>query len=71
MAGVSSSTVRKLENGRLMLTVEVFVKLTHALHRRPSYFLGDEDGAVDRRLIRRDVRRHMPAEGAYAHGGRS
>lgn len=56
-AVVSPSTIHKLENGQLVPSVEVFVKVARALHRRASYFLGDEDGAVEMRLVRRAGRR--------------
>ncbi len=59
-AVVSPSTIHKLENGQLVPSVEVFVKVARALRRRASYFLGDEDGALELRLSRLGERRIVP-----------
>ncbi len=60
-ARVSAGTVQKIEAGRLVPSVEVFMKVTKALRRRASYFLGDEDGSVDMRVIRRGARKLLDA----------
>ncbi|HVA81944.1 MAG TPA: XRE family transcriptional regulator [Candidatus Binataceae bacterium] len=60
-AGVSAGTVQKIEAGRLVPSVEVFMKITKALRRRASYFLGDEDDAVDVRVIHRRARKLLDA----------
>ncbi|MDO8431159.1 MAG: XRE family transcriptional regulator [Candidatus Binatus sp.] len=60
-AQVSAGTIQKIEAGRLVPSVEIFVKVTKALRRRASFFLGDEDGAADVRVIRREARKSFDA----------
>jgi len=60
-ARVSAGTVQKIEAGRLVPSVEVFMKISKALRRRASYFLGDEDGSVEVRVIRRGERKSLHA----------
>jgi transcriptional regulator with XRE-family HTH domain len=60
-ARVSAGTVQKIEAGRLVPSVEVFMKISKALRRRASYFLGDEDGSVEVRVIRRGERKSLDA----------
>jgi transcriptional regulator with XRE-family HTH domain len=62
VAGVSAGTVQKVESGRLVPSVAVFVKIAKALHRRASYFLGDdeEQERVDLRVIRKRKRNLVP-----------
>lgn len=60
-AQVSPGTIQKIEAGRLVPSVEVFMRVAKALRRRASYFLGDEDGAADVRLIRRSARKSLDA----------
>lgn len=52
-AGVSPGTVQKIEVGRLVPSVEIFVKIATALRRRAGYLLGEEDQKPDLRIIRR------------------
>lgn len=59
-AGVSPGTVQKIEAGRLVPSIQVFMRVATALGRRASYFLGDEDGAVEMRVVRRGGARAMP-----------
>lgn len=51
-AGVSPGTIQKIEAGRLVPSIEIFVKVAKALRLRASHLLGEEDGPVDVRIIR-------------------
>jgi transcriptional regulator with XRE-family HTH domain len=59
-AGVSPGTVQKIEAGRLVPSIQIFMRVAAALGRRASYFLGDEDGTVELRVIRRGGGRVLP-----------
>jgi transcriptional regulator with XRE-family HTH domain len=52
-AGVSPGTVKKIEVGRLVPSIEIFLKVVKALRRRVSYFFAEDDEKYDLRLIRR------------------
>jgi transcriptional regulator with XRE-family HTH domain len=53
-AHVSPGTIQKIEAGRLVPSIEIFVKVVAALRLRASQLLGEEDGPVDVRIIRAD-----------------
>ncbi len=59
-AGVSPGTVQKIEVGRLVPSIEIFLKVAKALRRRVSYFLDEDDEKSDLRLIRRGCGRVVP-----------
>ena len=53
-ARVSAATIQKIEAGRLVPSIEIFVKVTKALRLRASHLLGEDDSPVDVRIIRAD-----------------
>ena len=59
-AGVSPGTVQKIEVGRLVPSIEIFLKVAKALRRRVSYFFAEDDEKSDLRLIRRESARIVP-----------
>lgn len=51
-AGVSASTIQKVERGKIVPTVAVMVRMADALNRRPSSFIEeDEQPLTDVRLV--------------------
>lgn len=46
-SGVAPSTIQKIETGRMVPTVVVLNKIARGFRRRVSYFVGDEDEALD------------------------
>ncbi len=53
-AGVSPGTIQKIEAGRLVPSIEIFVKVVAALRLRASQLLGEDETPVDVRIIRAD-----------------
>ena len=59
-ADLAPSTVQKIENCKIVPSLAVAVRLAHALHRRPSYFIeGDREAEADVRLIARGHGRRL------------
>jgi len=46
-SGVAPSTIQKIEKGQMVPTVVVLDKIARGFRRRVSYFVGDEDEALD------------------------
>jgi transcriptional regulator with XRE-family HTH domain len=46
-SGVAPSTIQKIETGQMVPTVVVLNRIARGLRRRVSYFVGDEDEALD------------------------
>jgi transcriptional regulator with XRE-family HTH domain len=59
-AGVAPATIQKIEAGRLVPSIEIFVKVVKALRLRASHLLGEEDGPADVRIIRADTGKSLP-----------
>jgi transcriptional regulator with XRE-family HTH domain len=59
-ARVSPGTIQKIEAGRLVPSIEIFVKVVKALGLRVSHLLGEEDGPADVRVIRADSAKSLP-----------
>lgn len=51
-AGVSASTIHKIENHQTIPTITVLLKLVHALNRRPSELLSAVEGGQQVTLLR-------------------
>ncbi len=62
-AGLSPSTVLKLEKGELIPSIAVCIRLADALERKISYFVEESDAMVDVRLIRRGTGRVIAKRG--------
>ncbi len=59
-SGLAPSTVQKIENQKIVPSIAVAVRLAHALNRRASYFIEDDQQApADARLIRRGCGRRL------------
>ncbi len=59
-AQVSPGTIQKIEAGRLVPSIEIFVKVVAALRLRASHLLGEEDAPVDVRIIRANTAKSLP-----------
>lgn len=59
-AGVSPATIQKIEAGRLVPSIEIFVKIAKALRLRASQLLGEEEAPADFRIIRADSAKSLP-----------
>jgi transcriptional regulator with XRE-family HTH domain len=59
-AKVSPGTIQKIEAGRLVPSIEIFVKVVKALRLRASQLLGEEDAPADVRIIRADAGKSLP-----------
>ncbi len=59
-AGVSPATIQKIEAGRLVPSIEIFVKIAKALRLRASQLLGEDEGSADVRIIRAAAAKSLP-----------
>lgn len=63
LAGVAPSTVQKIENGKMIPSILVLMKITRGLNRSLNYFLEDTEEPPDVRLVRwRDRKRSINPE---------
>lgn len=59
-AGLAPSTIQKIENHKIVPSIAVAVRLAHALNRRASFFIEDDQQApTDVRLIPRGQGRRL------------
>ncbi len=63
-AGLAPSTIQKIENSRIVPSLAVSIRLAHALNRKVSYFVEEEESATDVRLIRKGRGRLYASEGS-------
>lgn len=52
LAGVAPSTVQKIENGKMVPSILVLMKITRGLNRSLNYFLEDSEEPPEVRLVR-------------------
>ena len=63
-AGLAPSTIQKIESHKIVPSIAVAVRLAHALNRRASYFLeDDQQAATDIRFIPRGKGRFLGKKG--------
>ena len=63
-AGVSASTIHKIENLQTVPTIAVLLKVSNGLNRRPSELLEEADGGGQVAILRHADRQHL-AMNAY------
>jgi len=63
-AGVSASTIHKIENLQTIPTIAVLLKVSNGLNRRPSELLEEADGGQHAAVLRSDERQQL-AMSAY------
>ena len=65
-AGVSASTIHKIENLQTVPTIAVLLKVANGLNRRPSELLAEVDVGRQVAVMRRDERPSLSADGKGA-----
>jgi len=67
IAGLSPSTVLKVERSQLIPSIAVCIRLAEALNRKISYFYEDGDATDDVRFVRRGAGRIAAPRGIRVH----